>query len=209
MFARVRSGATKEINLIVKADVQGSVEPIVSSLEKLGTPGEARAKVIHAGIGNVNVTDVNLAVASKAIIIAFNVRVEGEARRTAELNGVSIRDYNVIYTLIEDVDQLIKGEMEPRFEEVVHAHAEVRQTFRAGKRTIAGCIVTDGTVRRRYRVRLSRAGKQLWEGAMESLKRFKDDVNEVREGFECGVLLDDFDAIEVGDTLEFFASERV
>jgi translation initiation factor IF-2 len=209
VFARIRSGAIKELSLVVKADVQGSVEPIVSSLEKLGDQTETRAKVIHAGLGNVNVTDVNLAVASKAMIIAFNVRTEAEARRVAELQGITIREYNVIYTLIEDIEGMLTGMLEPRFEEVIHAHLEVRMAIKAGRRTIAGCVVSDGTVHRRHRIRLRRNGQQLWEGGIASLRRFKDDVNEVREGFECGVALDGWDDIEVGDVLEAFSSERV
>jgi len=209
VFARIRSGAVKELNLVVKADVQGSIEPIVSSLEKLGDPAETRAKVIHAGLGNVNVTDVNLAAASKALIIAFNVRVEADARRAAELNGVSVHEYTVIYTLLADIEGMLTGMLEPRFQEVVHGHAEVRATFKAGKRTIAGCIVSDGAVHRQERVRLQRAGAELWDGGIGSLKRFKDDVNEVREGFECGIALDGWDDLEVADTLEFYASERI
>jgi translation initiation factor IF-2 len=209
VFARIRSGAIKELNLIVKADVQGSVEPIVSSLEKLGDQAETRAKVIHSGLGNVNVSDVNLAVASKGVIIAFNVRTEAEARRVAELNGVDIREYNVIYALIEDIEKTLTGMLEPRYEQVVHGHAEVRQAIKAGRRTVAGCFVSDGVVHRRDRVRLSRGGRQLWEGGLESLRRFKDDVNEVREGFECGILLDGWDDLAEGDTLEFFSVERV
>jgi translation initiation factor IF-2 len=209
VFARIRSGAIKELNLIVKADVQGSVEPIVSSLEKLGEQGETRVKVINSGLGNVNITNVNLAVASRAMIIAFNVKTEDEARRVAELNGVTIRDYNVIYTLIEDIEQMLTGMLEPRYHEVIHGHAEVRQTFKAGRKTIAGCIVSDGVIHRRDRLRISRGGRQLWEGTIASLRRVKDDVNEVREGFECGILLDGWDDIVEGDTLETFSSERV
>ena len=209
VFARIRSGAVKELNVIVKADVQGSLEPVVSSIEKLGDPTQARAKVIHSGLGNVNVSDVNLAVASKAIIIAFNVRTEGEAKRIAELNGVSIRDYGVIYTLIEEVEALLQGTLEPRYEEVVQGHAEVRATFKAGRRTIAGCFVLDGTIHRRDRARLQRGGETLFDGAIESLKRFKDDVADVREGFECGLLLEGFDDIQVGDTIETYTNERV
>lgn len=209
VFARIRSGAIKELNLIVKADVQGSVEPIVNSLEKLGEQGETRVKVINAGLGNVNITNVNLAVASKAMIIAFNVKTEDEARRVAEFNGVTIRDYNVIYTLIEDIEQMLTGMLEPRYHEVVHGHAQVRQTFKAGRKTIAGCIVTDGVIHRRDRVRMNRGNQQVWEGNMASLRRVKDDVNEVREGFECGILLDGWDDIVEGDTFEMFSSERV
>jgi translation initiation factor IF-2 len=209
VFARIRSGAIKELNLIVKADVQGSVEPIVSSLEKLGDQTETRAKVIHSGLGNVNVNDVNLADASKAMIIAFNVRVEADAKRAAEVQGVSIRDYNVIYTLVEDVEQMLTGMLEPRYQEVVHGHAEVRQAIKAGRRTVAGCIVTDGVIHRRDRVRVQRGAEKLWEGGIGSLRRFKDDVNEVREGFECGIALDGWDDIAEGDVFEMFSSERV
>jgi translation initiation factor IF-2 len=209
VFARIKSGAIKELNLIVKADVQGSVEPIVNSLEKLGDQNETRAKVIHAGLGNVNITNVNLAVASKAMIIAFNVKTEDEARRVAELQGVTIREYNVIYTLIEDVEKMLTGMLEPRYQEVVHGHAEVRMPIKAGRRTVAGCMVTDGVVHRRDRVRVRRGSEQLWEGGVASMRRVKDDVNEVREGFECGILLDGFDEIAEGDVLEFFSSERV
>src|SRR5438874_5975511 len=164
VFARIRSGAVKELNLIVKADVQGSVEPITNSLEKLGDQTETRAKVIHAGLGNVNVNDVNLAVASKALIVAFNVKTEADARRAAELQGVSIREYSVIYTLVEDVEKMLTGMLEPRYREVVHGHARVRATFKAGRRTIAGCIVTDGVIHRRDRVRYLRNGQKVWEG---------------------------------------------
>jgi translation initiation factor IF-2 len=210
VFARIRSGAVKELNLIVKADVQGSVEPIVNSLEKLGDPNnETRVKVINAGLGNVNVTNVNLAVASKAVIIAFNVKVEEEARRVAEFNGVTIREYNVIYALIEDVEKMLTGMLEPRYQEVIHGHAEVRQVIKAGRRMVAGCMVTDGVIHRRDRIRLQRAGAQLWEGNIGSLRRFKDDVNEVRDGFECGIALDGWDDLAEGDTLEAFSTERV
>ena len=209
VFARIRSGAVKELNLIVKADVQGSVEPITNSLEKLGDQTETRAKVIHAGLGNVNVNDVNLAVASKALIVAFNVKTEADARRAAELQGVSIREYSVIYTLVEDVEKMLTGMLEPRYQEVVHGHARVRATFKAGRRTIAGCIVTDGVIHRRDRVRYLRNGQQVWEGNMASLRREKDDVNEVREGFECGILLDGWDEVAEGDTMEMFTTERV
>jgi translation initiation factor IF-2 len=209
VFARIRSGAVKELNLIVKADVQGSVEPITNSLEKLGDQTETRAKVIHAGLGNVNVNDVNLAVASKALIVAFNVKTEADARRAAELQGVSIREYSVIYTLVEDVEKMLTGMLEPRYQEVVHGHAQVRATFKAGRRTIAGCIVTDGVIHRRDRVRYLRNGQKVWEGNMASLRREKDDVSEVREGFECGILLDGWDEVAEGDTMEMFTTERV
>jgi translation initiation factor IF-2 len=209
VFARIRSGAIKELNLIVKADVQGSVEPVVNSLEKLGDQTETRAKVIHSGLGNVNVNDVNLADASKAVVIAFNVKVEADAKRAAELQGVSIREYTVIYTLVEDVEQMLTGMLEPRYEEVVHGHAQVRATFKAGRRTIAGCIVSDGVIHRRDRVRFLRGTQKVWEGNIASLRRERDDVNEVREGFECGILLDGWDDIAEGDTMEMFTTEKV
>jgi translation initiation factor IF-2 len=209
VFARIRSGAIKELNLIVKADVQGSVEPITNSLEKLGDQTETRAKVIHAGLGNVNVNDVNLAVASKALIVAFNVKTEADARRAAELQGVAIREYSVIYTLVEEIEQMLTGMLEPRYREVIHGHAVVRQAIKAGRKVVAGCNVSDGVIHRRDRVRLQRNGQQLWEGGIASLRRFKDDVNEVREGFDCGIALDGWDDIIEGDIMEMFASERV
>jgi translation initiation factor IF-2 len=143
------------------------------------------------------------------MIVAFNVKTEDEARRAAEFNGVTIRDYNVIYTLIEDIEQMLTGMLEPRYHEVVHGHALVRQTFKAGRKVIAGCVVSDGVIHRRDRVRLSRGSQQLWEGTMASLRRVKDDVNEVREGFECGILLEGWDDLVEGDTMEMFSSERV
>ncbi|MCA1647134.1 MAG: translation initiation factor IF-2 [Chloroflexi bacterium] len=209
VFARIRSGAVKELNLIVKADVQGSLEPITNSLEKLGDQTETRAKVIHAGLGNVNVNDVNLGVASKALIVAFNVRIEADARRAAELQGVAIREYSVIYTLVEQIEQMLTGMLEPRYHEVVHGNVEVRQAIKAGRKVIAGCVVSDGVVHRRDRVRLRRGSQQLWEGAIGSLRRFKEDVNEVREGFECGIALDGWDDIVEGDTMEMYSSERI
>jgi translation initiation factor IF-2 len=209
IFARIRTGAIKELNLIVKADVQGSVEPLTNSLEKLGDQTETRAKVIHAGLGNVNVNDVNLAVASKALIVAFNVKTEADARRAAELQGVAIREYSVIYTLVEEIEQMLTGMLEPRYQEVVHGHTEVRQAIKAGRKVIAGCVVTDGVVHRRDRVRLKRGNQQLWEGGIASLRRFKDDVNEVREGFECGIALEGWDDLIEGDTMEMFSSERI
>jgi translation initiation factor IF-2 len=189
--------------------VQGSVEPITNSLEKIGDQTETRAKVIHAGLGNVNVNDVNLAVASKALIVAFNVKTEADARRAAELQGVTIREYSVIYTLVEEIEQMLTGMLEPRFQEVVHGHTEVRQAIKAGRKVIAGCVVSDGVVHRRDRVRLKRGNQQLWEGGIASLRRFKDDVNEVREGFECGIALEGWDDIVEGDTMEMFSSERI
>ena len=137
------------------------------------------------------------------------MRVEADARRAAELQGVAIREYNVIYTLVEDIEQMLTGMLEPRYEEVIHGHAEVRQTIKAGRRTVAGCGVTDGVIHRRDRVRVQRAGQQVWEGGIASLRRFKDDVNEVREGFECGIILDGFDDVAEGDIFEMYSTERV
>jgi translation initiation factor IF-2 len=137
------------------------------------------------------------------------VRTESDARRAAELQGVTIREYNVIYTLVEDIENLLTGMLEPRYEQVVHGHATVRATFKAGRRTIAGCVVNDGVIHRRDRVRFSRNGEPLWEGNIASLRRERDDVNEVREGFECGILLDGWDDVVEGDNLEMYTTERV
>jgi translation initiation factor IF-2 len=209
LFARIRSGAVKQVNLVVKADVQGSVEPLVSSVEKL-TPseGEARAKVIRAGLGNVNITDVNLAIASGAVVVAFNVKVEADARKLAETSGINVREYSVIYGLVEEIQAMLEGTLEPKIVEVAQGQAEVLATFKAGRRIIAGCKVTDGAIHRRDRVRVNRGTEQIYDGPLESLKRFKDDAAEVREGFECGILLDGFDDLQVGDIMAAYSLEK-
>jgi translation initiation factor IF-2 len=211
IFHQIQSGHTKELNLILKADVQGSLEPIVTSLEQLNKDhDEVQLRILHQGLGNISESDVMLAVASKAIIIGFNVGVDAAAQRLAESDGVEIRRYNVIYELIEEIDKALHGMLEPKYQEVIIGHAEVRQVFtlsRQGK--VAGCYVTDGLVARNATVRVRRNGVPVHEGRVASLKRFKDDVTEVRQGFECGIALEGFQDFQVGDILEFCRTERV
>ncbi len=209
IFAQVEAGQAKELNLILKADVQGSIEPIVNSLDKLGND-KVRVKILHQGTGNITESDVMLAVASKAIILGFSVTVDGTAQRMAEAEGVDIRNYNIIYNLIEDVEKALTGLLEPVYREVVTGHAEIRQVFRISKvGKIAGCYVIDGEIPRNSMVRVQRAGAVIREDRITNLKRFQEDVTEVKTGYECGINLGNFNDFEVGDVLEAFKKERV
>ena len=209
LFSQIREGNLKELNLIVKADVQGSVEAVKQSLLKLSNE-EIIVKCIHGGVGAINESDVTLASASNAIIIGFNVRPDATAKSTAEREGVDIRLYKVIYQAIEDIEAAMKGMLDPVFEEKVIGHAEVRQIFRASQiGNIAGSYVTDGVFQRGCKIRISRDGEQIYEGALASLKRFKDDVKEVKEGFECGLVFEGFDQIQELDVVEAYVMEEV
>jgi len=207
IFEQIRAGQVKELNLIIKADVQGTIEPIVSSLERLGDEN-LKVNILHKGAGNISESDVMLAVASRAIIVGFNVQVDPAARRSAEAEGVDIRLYDVIYKLIDDIDKALKGLLEPVYKEVVTGHAEVRAIFsipRVGK--IAGVYVTDGYITRNSLARIRRNGEVVYDGRVSSLKRFTEDVREVREGFECGVGLEGFHDFEEGDIIELYEKE--
>ncbi len=209
IFAHAQSGQTKELNLILKCDVQGSLEPIVSSLEKLGDE-KLHVKILHQATGAINESDVMLAIASKAIILGFNVTADAAAQRMAEAEGVDIRIYDIIYNLVEDVEKALKGLLEPVYKEVVLGHAEVRAIFRVSKvGRVAGCYVTDGEIQRGAMVRVKRGGEIVREDRIGSLKRFQEDVPEVKAGFECGLSLNNFSEIEVGDVLEVYKKERV
>ena len=204
LFNQIQEGDLKELNIVVKADVQGSVEAIKQSLLKLSNE-EVVVKIIHGGVGAVNESDVSLASASNAIIIGFNVRPDATAKETADREGVDIRLYRVIYNAIEDVEAAMKGLLDPVFEEKVLGHAEVRQLFKAsGVGTIAGSYVLDGTFERDCSVRITRDGIVVFEGALASLKRFKDDVKEVRAGYECGFVFANFNDVKEGDLVEAF-----
>ena len=209
IYDQVSTGEVKELAVILKTDVQGSIEPIKESLERLSTD-ELKVRVIHSGSGNVTESDVMLAVASKGIIIGFNTGSEPGAQRMAELEGINIRYYDVIYNLQEDVSKALTGMLEPTQVEVVDGRAEVRAVFSSGKKdNIAGVYVTEGQVRRGDSVRVQRNGETIRETMVASLRRFKDDVREVATGYECGVGLRDYDEFEVGDVLEFFRIEEV
>jgi translation initiation factor IF-2 len=209
LFSQIQSGNMKELDIIVKADVQGSVEAVKQSLVKLSND-EVVVKVIHGGVGAINESDVILASASNAIIIGFNVRPDPIAKVTADNEGVDVRLYKVIYNAIEDVEAAMKGMLDPIFEEKVIGHAEIRQIFKAsGVGNIAGSYVLDGTIERGCKVRISRAGEQIFEGDLASLKRFKDDVKEVSKGFECGLVFDGFNDIEELDVVEAYKMVEV
>ena len=209
LFSQIQSGNMKELDLIVKADVQGSVEAVKQSLVKLSNE-EVVVKVIHGGVGAINESDVILASASNAIIIGFNVRPDPVAKVTADNEGVDIRLYKVIYNAIEDVEAAMKGMLDPVFEEKVIGHAEIRQIFKAsGVGNIAGSYVLDGVMERGCKVRISREGEQIFEGDLASLKRFKDDVKEVKTGYECGLVFEGFNDIQEFDQVEAYKMVEV
>ena len=209
LFSQIQAGNLKELNLIIKADVQGSVEAVKQSLMKLSNE-EVVVKCIHGGVGAINESDVSLASASKAIIIGFNVRPDTQAKATAEREGVDVRLYKVIYQAIEDIEAAMKGMLEPVFEEKVIGHAEVRQIFKASAvGNIAGSYVLDGVFQRGCKIRITREGEQIYEGELASLKRFKDDVKEVRAGFECGLVFEGFDSMQELDIAEAYIMVEV
>ncbi len=208
LYEQVSSGQIKELNVVLKADVQGSIEPIRSSLEQLATD-ELKVRIIRSGSGNITESDVMLAAASNGIIIGFNTSSESGARRMADLEGVSIRYYEVIYNLVDDVGKALIGMLEPSEVEVIDGRAEVREVFSAGKKArVAGVYVTEGTIHRGASVRIVRRNEVVHESTVSSLRRFKDDVREVTNGYECGVGIKDFNELEIGDTLEFFHIEE-
>jgi translation initiation factor IF-2 len=208
MFEQMGEGA-QTLSLIVKADVQGSQEALAQSLLKLGTP-EVKVQIVHAAVGGISESDVNLAIASKAIIVGFNVRADSGARKLAEGNGVQIKYYDVIYDAVDEIRAAMSGMLAPEQREETIGTAEIRSVFVASKiGTVAGCMVTAGTVTRNARFRLLRDNVVVYTGELDSLKRFKDDVREVKEGFECGIKLKNYNDIKEGDQLEFFEIKEV
>lgn len=209
LFNKIQEGNLKELNIIVKADVQGSVEALKTSLMKLSNE-EVVVKCIHGGVGAINESDVILASASDAIIIGFNVRIDAQTKDTADREGVDVRLYKVIYQAIEDIEAAMKGMLDAVYEEKIIGHAEIRQIFKASAvGNIAGSYVLDGELTRGCKVRITRDGDQIYEGSLASLKRFKDDVKEVKTGFECGLVFEDFDAIAEGDQVEAYIMVEV
>ncbi len=209
IFNAFKAGEAQELRLVIKADVQGSLEPITSSLEELSA-GEIKVNILHAGTGNISKDDVMLATASGGIVLGFNVSEDQAARLTAETEGVDIRLYDIIYRLTEDIEKALKGMLEPEKREKVLGTAEVRAVFRIPKiGNIAGCFVREGELRRNARMRVLRQGEEIFEGSISSLRHEKDDVREIREGFECGVGLRGFNEFEEGDLLECFTEEMV
>jgi translation initiation factor IF-2 len=209
MFDQMAEGEVKNLPLIIKTDVQGSQEALVGSLQKLST-SEVRVQIVHAAVGGITESDVNLAVASKAVIIGFNARADAQARKLAESNGVDIRYYNIIYDAIDEIKSALSGMLAPEKRETVIGQVEVRQVILVSKvGAIAGCLVTDGVVKRSSSVRLLRNNIVVWTGEIDSLKRFKDDAKEVRAGLECGLSLKNYNDIQVGDTLEVFEVQEI
>jgi translation initiation factor IF-2 len=209
LFAQMQQGEVQDLNLILKGDVVGSVEAAVSELQKIKHP-EVRVQVIHQGVGGITENDVNLAIPAGALIVGFNVRPSAEARASAERAGVEIRTYRVIYDLTNDIEQALVGMLKPIETEEVLGEAEVRATFKASRiGTIAGCMVTSGVVRRGAQVRVVRDGTVIYETTISSLRRIKDDVREVQEGFECGILLENFNDVKEGDILEAYETRQV
>ena len=210
LFAKVKSGETKELRLILKAVVRGSLEPIVNSLEDLGKKEkDISIQVLHSETGNITESDVALAAASNAVILGFNVDVDQNTKHLAEAEGVSIRVYKIIYRLLEDVEKALKGLLEPEMVEKVIGTAQVLATFKVSKAGMAaGCRVLDGEIRRNASVRVVRAGEVVFTGEISSLKREKEDVRDVREGMECGISIKNFEAFEIGDIIESFVMEK-
>jgi len=208
LYEQVNAGKVKELAIILKTDVQGSMEPIRNSLEKLSSD-QIKVHIIHSGTGNINESDVMLAIASKAVIIGFSTSVDPGAKRLAELDGISIRVYDIIYNLVDDVEKALKGMLQPKEIEVIDGHADIRAIFPAGKKEkAAGIYVTDGKILRSDTVRVVRGGKIVHESTISSLRRFKDDVREVATGYECGIGIQGFSDYNVGDKLEFLHIEK-
>ena len=206
--ARIREGEVKELNIVLKTDVQGSIEPIVTSMERLSNE-EVKVNMIHAAAGNISESDITLATASEGIVIGFRVDPDAAARRAADSQGVKIQTYDIIYEIIDDVEKALTGLLDPTYEEKIIGMATVRATFeipRLGR--IAGCYVNDGLIRRNAQVRVLRDDAVIHEGYIDSLKRFEKDVREVKQQFECGVRVEDFDDVQEGDRLQFFVMER-
>lgn len=209
LFEQIKQGDIKDINLIVKADVQGSVEALASSLEKIDVEG-VKVNIIHTGVGAINESDINLASASNGIVIGFNVRPDANAKKAAESEDVEIRLHRVIYKVIEEIEAAMKGMLDPEYEEKIIGQVEVRETFKVSKiGTIAGGYVTDGKITRNSGVRIVRDGVVLFEGEIDTLKRYKDDVKEVAQNYECGITIKNYNDIKEGDVIEAFVMEEV
>jgi len=209
LFDRFQAGEVRELRLIIKADVQGSLEPIITSLNEMNK-GDISINVLYAETGNIGDNDIMLASASKAIVVGFNVQAEANARRLAEAEGVSIRLYDIIYRLTEDVEKALKGMLAPEYKDVTIGRANVLAVFRLSKAgNVAGCKVTEGELHRNADVHVLRGGQVIFNGEMASLRHEKEDVREVRTGFECGVALKGFNDFVVGDVIECYTRERV
>ena len=209
LFDQITTGQVKELPIVLKVDVQGSMEPIKTSLERLST-SEIKVNIVHAASGNVNENDVNLAIASKGIVVAFNTGIESNAQKLADTESIDIRPYRIIYELVDDVGKALKGLREPEFKEVIDGRAQVKEVFPGAKKTqIAGLYVTEGKIRRDSQVRVRRGDKVVADTTVLSLRRFKENVRDVATGYECGIGLNNFNSFQVADILEFYRKEKV
>ena len=209
MFTNMTEGDVSEVNVVLKADVQGSIEAIADSLTKLSTD-EVKVKIVGSGVGGITETDATLAAASNAIVVGFNVRADASARKVIESENLDLRYYSVIYSLIEEVKQAMSGMLAPEFKQEIIGLAEVRDVFKSPKiGAIAGCMVTEGIVKRSAPIRVLRDNVVIYEGELESLRRFKDDVAEVRNGMECGIGVKNYNDVKVGDQIEVFETVEV
>jgi translation initiation factor IF-2 len=209
IFSQIQAGEVATLNLVIKADVQGSLEAVTESLRKLERP-EVKVAFVHRGVGGITENDITLAATTNATLIGFNVRPDRKSRDLAETEKVEIRTYEIIYKLLEDMERAMLGLLAPEFEEVVTGEAEVREIFRVPKLgAIAGCFIRTGVITRGTKVRFLRDGTIIWKGSIQSLRRFKDDVREVREGFECGIGLSDFQDLKPGDLIETFEEREI
>ena len=209
LFDQITTGQVKELPIVLKVDVQGSMEPIKTSLERLST-SEIKVNIVHAASGNVNENDVNLAIASKGIVLAFNTGIESNAQKLADTESIDIRPYRIIYELVDDVGKALKGLREPEFKEVIDGRAQVKEVFPGAKKTqIAGLYVTEGKIRRDSQVRVRRGDKVVADTTVLSLRRFKENVRDVATGYECGIGLNNFNSFQVADILEFYRKEKV
>lgn len=209
LFEKIKQGEMKDLNLIVKADVQGSVEALAAALQKIDVEG-VNVRIIHTGVGAITESDIILATASNAIVIGFNVRPDAGAKRTADVENVDIRLHRIIYKVIEEIESAMKGMLDPEFAEKIIGQVEVRQTFKVSKvGTIAGSYVTDGKITRNSGIRLIRDGIVIFEGEVDVLKRFKDDAKEVAQGYECGITIKNFNDIKEGDIIEAYVMEQI
>ena len=210
LHAQIQAGKLKELKIVLKADVQGSLEAIKDILEKLNTSAEIKLTTIHEGVGHINSSDVILAVASDALVIGFNVTADDRAKEIASKEGVDIRIYNIIYELGNEIKAAMEGMLEPKLKKNFVGRVEIRQVFKLSRSgTIAGCFVTKGKVTRTSLVTLTRNGADVFEGKISSLKRFKDDVREVAENFECGIALAGFNDYQAGDIIEVYEIEKI
>ena len=209
LFSQIQEGEVKDLNLIIKGDVQGSVEAVKQSLLKLSND-EVRVNILHSGAGAITESDVMLADSSNAIIVGFNVRPDTKAKALAEHSGVDVRCYRIIYELLDDIQAALKGMLAPKYREIMTGKCDVLQTFKiTGVGMVAGCYVTEGKIVRSGKLRIYRDNVMIVEGAVRQLKRFKDDVKEVSGGFECGVSIEGFDGIKIGDVIECYITEEI